>query len=181
MLQSILLEHGSMKAVPPYLWGPGPAQPRTAAWRMQEGIGSGAAPFQFPKAGGCGQPLCQAITLVCMFETPLKLWDVSSEFPTEPLNTPKKSLAVVPAARAGVSRWGWEQSPALAPLGPGDGKQQVGVSALWLCLQRKHSLEKRVPRGLEWGEMAGTERPCCKELWWLLQSSELKSLRLRAA
>lgn len=93
-----------------------------------------------------------------MFKTPLELWDVSTELPTELLNTPEKFPAVVPAARAGESRWGWEQSAALAPLGPGDRKQQVGVSALCLCLQRKHSLEQRIPRGLEWGEMAGTER-----------------------
>lgn len=117
------------------------------------------------------------VTLACMFKTPLELWDVSTEFLIECLNTPEKS----PAVRGGVSRWGWEPSPASAPLGPGDRKQQVGVSALCLCLQRKHSLEQRVPRGLEWGSWKDGERPCCKELWCLLQSSELKPLRLRAA
>lgn len=44
----------------------------------------------------------------------------------------------------------------MAPLGAGDGKQQVGVGALCLCLQRKHSLEQRVPRGLGRGELAET-------------------------
>lgn len=182
VLQSIFLEHRSMKAVLPYLWGPSPYPCSTPNCSLEHARRDWqwGSPLSIPQSWGLwAASVPGTVTLVCMFKTPLKLWDVSSELPMEPLNTPKKFPALIPAARAGVSRWGWEQSPALAPLGPGDGKQQVGVSALCLCLQRKHSLKQRVPQGLEWGEMAGTERPCCKGLRWLLQSSELKYLRLR--
>lgn len=150
-----------MQAVPPYLWGPGPYPCSTLNCSLED-VRRGwqwGSPLSIPQSWGLWEASVPGtVILVCVFKTPLELWDVSTELPTELLNTPEKFPAVVPAARAGVSRWGWEQSPALAPLGPGDGKQQVGVSALCLCLQRKHSLEQRVPRGLEWGEMAGTER-----------------------
>lgn len=158
MLQSILLsmEHGGCSPIP--LGSLSLLNPEMQLGGCKRGVAVGQPqdPLSLPQSWELwAASVPGKITLACMFKTPLELWDASTEFPIEPLNIPEKSPAVVPAGKGGLSWWGWEQAPASAPLGAGDGKQQVGVSALCLCLQRKHSLEQRVPRGPEWGSWQG--------------------------
>ena len=181
------IDHASMGDVPPIPLGTRPPSLLNPELQFGGGKGrlAGGQPQQPPSLTpqSWGLWAASALGRACIFKTPLLLWGVSTKLPTKPLNTPKKTPLMVPAARGNVSRRGWEQSPAAAPLGRGDGKRRVGVTALHLCLQRKHRLGQRVPGGLGVVGARGDDRqrPCCKGLRWLLQSSEPKALRLRAA
>lgn len=62
MLQSILLpiDHRSMELFPHTFGDQAPIPAQLQLEGCKKGLAVGQPPFQFPKARGCGHPLCQA-------------------------------------------------------------------------------------------------------------------------
>lgn len=157
--QSILLpmHHASMRDVspPPHTLvdgAPIPAESWPELWLGggEDGLVGGQTqpqqpPSLTPPKLGAGGSLCAGQGHPGLsIKGPFAAVGCQHRAPKQPRKIPPP---MVPAARGGVSRRGWERSPASPPLGCGDGKRQVGVAALRLCRQRKRSPGQGVPGG----------------------------------